>query len=80
MLLPQDVQPEKSLYVIGAQIINTFNSLGRRTVDIKTLYASFQSLHTTIEISFTYFLYALDWLYIIGFVDLYNGSKIKRCF
>lgn len=80
MLLPQDVQPEKSLYVIGAQIIETFNKLGRRTVDIKTLYTSFQSINNANEISFTYFLYALDWLYIVGFVDLYNNSKIKRCF
>lgn len=80
MILPQDIKPEKSLYVIGALVIKTFNNLNRRTVDIKTLYSTFLSVNNTNEISFTYFLYALDWLYIIGYIDLYNDTKIKRCF
>ncbi|KIA82410.1 ABC-three component system middle component 6 [Flavobacterium sp. AED] len=80
MLLPQDVAPEKSLYVIGGRIIETFNSINLRTIDTKTLYTSYVSMFRQQDLSFSYFLYALDWLYIIGFVEIYNDTKIKRCF
>ena len=80
MLLPQDVTPEKSLYVIGGRIIDTFNSINIRTIDIKTLYTSYISIFKQHDLSFSYFLYALDWLYIIGFIEIYNNTKIKRCF
>jgi hypothetical protein len=80
MLLPQDIAPEKSLYVIGGRIIETFNSINLRTIDTKTLYTSYVSMFRQQDLSFSYFLYALDWLYIIGFVEIYNDTKIKRCF
>lgn len=80
MLLPQDVSPEKSLYVIGGRIIETFNSLNRTVLDTKTLYSSYILKYKIEDISFSYFLYALDWLYLIGFIEIYNNTKIKRCF
>jgi|GEM_PF-597949 len=80
MLLPQDVAPEKSLYVIGGRIIDTFNSVNVRIIDTKVLYTSYQSIFKQQDLSFSYFLYALDWLYIIGFIEIYNNTKIKRCF
>ncbi|WP_394799693.1 ABC-three component system middle component 6 [Flavobacterium amniphilum] len=80
MLLPQDVAPEKSLYVIGGRIIETFNSINRTVIDIKILYSSFVTKFRQEDLSFSYFLYALDWLFMIGFVEIYNNTKIKRCF
>lgn len=80
MLLPQDVAPEKSLYVIGGRIIETFNAINRTVIDTKTLYSSYIVKFRQEDLSFSYFLYALDWLYIIGFVEIYNNTKIKRCF
>ncbi len=80
MLLPQDIAPEKSLYVIGGRIIGIFNTINRRTIDIKSLYNLYYTQFKTDEINFNYFLYALDWLFMIGFIELYNNTKIKRCF
>ncbi|HRB70561.1 MAG TPA: hypothetical protein PK776_01800 [Flavobacterium sp.] len=80
MLLPQDITPEKSLYVIGGRIIDTFNYINRAVIDIKILYSSYIEKFKQEDLSFSYFLYALDWLYLIGFVEIYNNTKIKRCF
>lgn len=80
MLLPQDIAPEKSLYVIGGRIIEIFNVINRRTIDTKSLYNLYISEFTKDNLSFSYFLYALDWLFIIGFIDIYNNTKVKRCF
>lgn len=80
MLLPQDIAPEKSLYVIGGRIIHIFNAINRRTIDIKSLYNIYATEFSKDELSFSYFLYALDWLFIVGFIDLYNNTKVKRCF
>ena len=80
MLLPQDVSPEKSLYVIGGQIIQAFNIYKRRIIEPKVLYDNYISLYNIDAISYSYFLYALDWLYIMGFIEVYNDTKIKRCF
>lgn len=80
MLLPQDIAPEKSLYVIGGRIIEIFNVINRRTIDTKSLYNLYISEFEKDNLSFSYFLYALDWLFIIGFIDIYNNTKVKRCF
>ena len=80
MLLPQDIAPEKSLYVIGGRIIAIFNVLNRRTIDTKSLYNLYISEFEKDNLSFSYFLYALDWLFIVGFIDIYNNTKVKRCF
>lgn len=79
MLLPQDITPDKSLYVIGGRIIHTFNMYKRSIIDPKDLYDLYIKHHGSNDLSFNYFMYGLDWLYIIGYIETYN-NKIKRCF
>lgn len=80
MLLPQDVAPEKSLYVIGSQIINVFNIYKRSIIEPRELYNFYIDIYDIEDLSYSYFLYALDWLYMLGFIEIYKSTKIKRCF
>ena len=79
MILPIDNIPEKSLYVIGSQVLNIFKNDGRDVIDLNQLYDKYQKKFNQ-EISFNFFLYALDWLYILNLVELTDNHKIKKCY
>jgi hypothetical protein len=81
MILPIDIRPEKSLYVIGANIISLFNDENIGVIDILLLYQKF-SENSEAKISFEYFLYALDWLFLLNLVKLNENinTSIERCF
>lgn len=80
MLLPQDVSPDKSLYVMGGQIIQVFNIYKRSIIEPKVLYDKYVEIFYHSDISYSYFLYALDWLFMLGYIEVYKSTKIKRCF
>jgi hypothetical protein len=42
------------------------------------IYEKFSIVYP-IKISYNYFIYSLDWLYIINLIDL-EKNKIKKCF
>ncbi len=79
MLLPQDISPEKSLYVMGGQIIQVFKTYKRSIIEPKILYDKYLDMFYS-DVSYSYFLYALDWLFLLGYIDVYKSTKIKRCF
>lgn len=80
MILPQDILPEKSLYVIGGRIIQILDSEARRTSDPKNLYDRYVKKHPEIELSYNYFLYALDWLFLLNLIKLTDDVKIEKCY
>ncbi|WP_017347143.1 ABC-three component system middle component 6 [Pantoea sp. A4] len=69
--------PEKSLYVIGAKIIDVFKSNIYASKNIISLHDDYESLHG--NISYPYFIYALDWLFIIGLVNLNKKGELTLC-
>ncbi len=80
MITPKDILPEKSLYAIGATVISIINKAKTSEIDPEKIYQEFLSSHP-IDISYNYFLYSLDWLFLIGFIELNsNKRKIKKCF
>lgn len=80
MILPQDISPEKSIYVMGSRIIQILNKEPHKTVDPKLIYDKYIQLHSETNITYNYFLYALDWLYILKALDLTEDIKIKKCY
>ncbi|WP_374755871.1 ABC-three component system middle component 6 [Larkinella soli] len=79
MILPIDIKPEKSLYVIGSKILETLNSESMGIIDIQILYEKLAKNFPE-KISFSYFLYALDWLFILGLISINSKSGIERCY
>lgn len=80
MILPQDTIPEKSIYVMGSRIIQILNKEPHNIIDPKIIYDKYTLIHPEIKISYNYFLYALDWLYILNAVDLTENLGIKKCY
>jgi hypothetical protein len=79
MILPQDIPPNKSLYYLGYEILQLLKAEQALTVDPKVLYDKFLITGNS-NISFNYFLYALDWLFILNLVELTDNIRIKKCF
>ena len=78
MIMPYDINPELSLYFIGAQIIQLMKSERMGVFDVGILYDKYTSNFQT-KISYSYFLYALDWLYIIDLVKINQNNEIEIC-
>lgn len=60
MLLPENMQPEVSIYYNGAMVLKELqNSTSNSVIDI------YQVVKEKYEMSFPIFLLSLDWLYLI---------------
>jgi hypothetical protein len=77
MLLPQDINPTNTLYFNGALAINAMNSTDEKSIDFFELY---KKLKASNQISFQSYIFALDWLYLIGSIKLGRQGKIEKCF
>ncbi|OVZ89051.1 hypothetical protein CBW54_08745 [Yersinia kristensenii] len=68
-----DSDPEANPIFIGGLIISFFNSSDSK---IKKISILFDEVKIVIKISFDIFLQALDWLFIIGVVDLNDNGDL----
>lgn len=61
MLLPENMQPEVSIYYNGAMVFKELQeSASKSVIDI------YQAVKEKYEMSFPIFLLSLDWLYLIN--------------
>lgn len=77
MILSNISSPERSLYVIGANIIKLLVSGKHNVIDPLNLYEEYRSYHP--DVSLSYVLFGLDWLFIIGAIELTSMGDIKLC-
>ncbi len=78
MILPTHINPNKSLYVVGSRVIDILKS--RKLIDAQELHILYSNKYKSDNLNYNYFLYALDWLYILELIQINKNSKIKRCF
>ena len=72
MILNETI-PEKSLYILGAKIIDVLRYYDEGVL-LDELYSRVSD-HMEIE----YFILSLDWLYLLGILDRKDGM-ISKCF
>nr|NJM04849.1 hypothetical protein [Desulfobacula sp.] len=77
MIVSKDTNPEKDLYYIGARVIEVLASRDGKEVDYVDLLSSLRS-----EMQITNNLYALslDWLFLLGAIELNGKGNIQKCF
>ncbi|MGG7468315.1 ABC-three component system middle component 6 [Chryseobacterium arthrosphaerae] len=78
MILSTHINPNKSLYVVGSRVIDILK--GRKLIDAQELHILYSNKYKSDNLNYNYFLYALDWLYILELIKINKNSKIKRCF
>lgn len=81
MIVSEDIKPDKSLYVIGAKIVQMLKREAMGVYDVYILYDKFITFTLQEEkVSFNYFIHAIIWLYLLGIVDINNENNLIRCF
>ena len=77
MIIQNTSSPLKSLYIIGGRILIVLNSSDLGAMSPLALLEKYQEKFD--RVSFAYILYALDWLYITGCVELTKQGDISLC-
>lgn len=75
MLLPDNIQPEMTLYYIGSRILAELKKSG-----VLSLLDLFQTLKdNNSSLSFRSLLLSLDWLYLIGAAEIDSNGEVHLC-
>ena len=68
-----DTDPKANPVYIGSVVLRIFQSNDSMVIEISRLYDLVNSIF---ELSFDLFLYSLDWLFIIGTIELDGNGGI----
>lgn len=74
MLLPDNIHPKNSVYYNGAFVLKELQKKGNQN-----LLDLYQNVKQNQDMNFSVFILCLDWLFLIGVVELGSKDKIKLC-
>lgn len=77
MIVSKDTNPEKDLYYLGARILEVLASTDIKEVDYVDLL---RSLRSKMQITNNLYALSLDWLFLLGAIELSNEGNIRKCF
>lgn len=81
MLAEKDLAPERSIYYVGACVIKVLSEAPFDTIDLEVVFAHLNAHVSQPKlIPFSYFLMALDWLFLIGLISITENGDLRRCF
>ena len=78
MIIPYDINPNRSLYYLGSKVIKILDEDQMGIFDILILYEKVSD-NNSYKIPLSYLLYALDWLYLINLIRINENGGIERC-
>ena len=77
MIISKDINPAKDLYYTGSLILQYFIKYSIKTIDCHNLV---QNLKKEYGLSANIIFLSLDWLYILGSIELNADGEIAVCF
>lgn len=77
MIISKDINPERDLYYLGAQILESLIVKNKEEYDFIELYSRIKLSN---NISINLFSLTLTWLFTIGAIDHSDKGNIIRCF
>jgi len=75
MIISNEINPEKQLYYLASLILNEFKNKETLELDFFKLYSELKIKN---NISMNLFAFSLDWLFILGAIEI-NKEKIIKC-
>jgi len=76
MIVGQDTHPEKTVYYVGALVLEILNTSPRKNFDFLDTY---QETNKRYKVSMNLFILTMDWLFLLGAVHNKDGF-IEKCF
>lgn len=77
MLLPKNTNPLNTSYYLGGIVAGILENRETDSIEFLTLFAETKN---KCFISMQSFILALDWLYILGSIEVDKAGNIKKCF
>lgn len=74
MLLPDNIQPELTIYYNGAIVIKEL--VRKPNQNILDLYENIKNNH---NMSFSIFILSLYWLYVIDYAEIDEEGIVRKC-
>lgn len=74
MLLPDNIQPELSIYYNGALVLNEL-----KKKDNQPIINIYQKIKSANNMSFPTFILCLDWLYLIEVAQINERGNVELC-
>ena len=74
MLMPENIDPKKSIYYTGGMVLQLILKSGN--INVFDLYYEVKSKY---GMSFPVLLLSLDWLYLIDAATVTKGGEVKLC-
>lgn len=75
-MILNEAQPDKSIYVVGAKLIKIL----ARSADSFHAADLYSLCEKEMKIGFAQFLLAIDWLYLVGIIELAPNGRLIKCF
>lgn len=75
MLIPENIDPKRSIYYTGGMVLQLIQERGN--ISVFDLYSKVKSKY---GITFPVMLLSLDWLYLIGAATVTESGEVKLCF
>lgn len=75
MLINEDINPNNSLYYLGAEVLKSIEN--KEDFDFMELY---KSMNNKYNISLKLFILTIDWLFLIDAITLSEKGNLKKCF
>lgn len=76
MIMNQDIKPEKQAYYLGSEIIKMIKDNSSTKVEAFEVY---ESLQNRCKVNYHSFTLALNWLFLIGVIEM-KEKEIHKCF
>jgi len=77
MIVSKDINPERDFYFLGAKIIELINPNENNEINF---FDIFEKINSTEKLSIYLFTLTLDWLFLIGAIDISKNGNLKKCF
>lgn len=69
--------PDKSLYITGGNVLSILSSNIHGSMSVSYLFDVYEKNYQAV--SYPYFIYSLDWLFIISAIDLNENGDLILC-
>lgn len=79
MILSDSAKPNQTLYFLGAKLLKCIKEKPYKKLDITPLFDDF-CLSLDKSISFTQYIYTLNWLFLLDLIDLDEEGDVIVCF
>ncbi len=77
MLLSNFSTPQQSIILVGSNIIQVIKAKNIKNIEISSLYSIYSEEYK--YLSYSYFMLGLDFLYMIGYLELNSNGDLIIC-